>query len=164
MELDGLREDLRAGQGAGAAWARLNALRRRGFQDSLLWSVPGQERRAAAALVVALGPVDAAFGLAPPAARLTLEAAGTRLDGWPDLAGLAARAVLRRWRSRCGLTTRRGPRVEVAGPGGPVFGLLDGERCLLPEHFIIEFEPAAALVWGPPPRHSRSREGILWTA
>jgi hypothetical protein len=72
--------------------------------------------------------------------------------------------VLRRWRSRCGLTTLRGPRVEVAGAGGPVFGLLDGERCLLPEHFIIEFEPAAALVWGPPPRHSRSREGILWTA
>lgn len=149
MELDALREDLRAGRGVGAAWARLAAVGRRGFQEAVLWSPPDQEPRAASALVVALGPVDSAFGMAPPAPRLLLEGAGAKLDGWADVAGLAARVAVRRWRSRCGLATRRSASIEVTGLNGPVFGLLDGERRLLPERFTIEMEPAAALVWGP---------------
>jgi diacylglycerol kinase family enzyme len=150
MELDALREDLRAGRRLAASWARLAALGARGFRDALSWSTPGEPPRPASALVVALGPVDAAFGLGRRAApRLMLEAAGTRLEGWADLAGLGARVLTHRWRARAGLTTRQSRRFEVEGLGGPVFGLLDGERCRLPERFAVEHEPAAALVWGP---------------
>jgi diacylglycerol kinase family enzyme len=149
MELDGLRDDLRARRGLRAAWARLATLSPRAFREALTWSTPGRGDQAASTLVVALGPIDSAFGLAPPAPRLLLEVAGARLDGWPDLARLAIRVALGRWRSRCGPTVRRGGRVEVAGLAGPVFGLVDGERRLFPSRFTIEFEPAAALVWGP---------------
>ena len=154
MELDAVREDLRSG-GLTAAWLRLSSARDRPFGPAIRWW-SGGEPQTASALVAALGPIDAAFGLARRAPRTELEGAGTLLHGWPDLAGVAAHALAGRWRTRRGLAVQRGASLEVEGLEGPVFGLLDGERRLLPQRFTLTFEPAAALAWGPAQRSRTS--------
>jgi len=154
MELNAVREDLRSG-GLTAAWLRLSSARYRPFGPAIRWW-SGGEPQTASALVAALGPIDTAFGLARRAPRTGLEAAGTLLHGWPDLAGVAAYAVAGRWRTRRGLVVQRGASLEVEGLQGPIFALLDGERRLLPQRFTLTFEPAAALAWGPAQRSRTS--------
>lgn len=151
MELDRAREDWRGSGRLSAVWPRVTALGRRAFEPDLAWSV-GEEEHSAAALVVALGPVDAAFGLGRAGERTELEAAGARLSGWRDLAGLGLGVAVRRWRRRRSLDVARGVAIQVSSRRGPVYALLDGERCLLPPRFTVRFEPRAALVWAPAPQ------------
>jgi hypothetical protein len=120
----------------------------------------GEEEHAAAALVVALGPVDAAFGLGKAGERTELEAAGARLSGWRDLAGLGLGVVLRRWRRRRSVDVARAPAIQVSSRRGPIYALLDGERCLLPPRFTVRFEPRAALVWAPAPPRRQTAEPL----
>lgn len=155
MRLQQVRETLRS-DGAGAAlrrWASVSA-DLFGRQLSVGGLTGGLD-----AVVVSVGPLHRAFGLAQPIPRQDrqdgqdgqggLQMAGARWDGWRDLLAFAPRVVTGHWAGDRRVICRNTDTVTLstAVPDGGIDALLDGERVRLEAPARVEFDARAGLVW-----------------
>lgn len=145
MRLNALREFVRQGR-LGDAW-RVFDDARSGLLDRRL-RVDGQDEASVLALV-SIGALDAAFGLAPPAARRELEVAVACPQGWRDAVGILATALRGTWRTHRSVSVRATQSIRLSSAWGPIPALLDGEPDLLPHQFDIAFDARAGLVYAP---------------
>jgi hypothetical protein len=141
MRLNRLREHVRARR-VGAVWQAWRAIGEDMFNSPI--AVDGREATCA---IVALGPIDSAFGLSAPAQRDALEIARASWRHMGEAIGLAPFALLGGWRTRRGVDAYIGARVALSSSTQTLPALLDGEPFLLPPRCAIQFEPRAGLVW-----------------
>lgn len=143
MRLNRVRESLRAGDW-GAAWRHFREISEHVLDQEI--EVNGSPQRAHCA-IVALGPVDAAFGLRPPDERNSFEVASASLNGWSDALTLAPFAVVGGWRVRRNVTAGMTRMVTLKVAADSLHALLDGEAVMLPNEVAITYEEHAGLVW-----------------
>lgn len=143
MRLNAVREEIRASRW-GEAWAAWRRATKDMFGPSLTIGPSGRE---ASCAIVALGPIDSAFGLRPPQDRGAFEVGSALWRGWPGALALAPFAFLGGWRRRPGVDAAQDRVVTLQGPREGMPALLDGEPFLLPSEVQITYEERAGLVW-----------------
>lgn len=143
MRLNGVREQVRAGRWTDA-WSAWQSATRGMFGPSVEIGRPGRQ---ASCAIVALGPVDAAFGLRSPGSRDAFEVASTLWPGWSSALALAPFAMAGGWRKRPGVVSEIARAVSLKGLGEGIPALLDGEPFVLPNEAVITYEERAGLVW-----------------
>jgi diacylglycerol kinase family enzyme len=143
MRLNGVREHIRAGRWADAMGAWRSATKDM-FGPSLQIGRFGLQVSCA---IVALGPIDAAFGLRAPSSRGDFEAASVLWSGWSSALALAPFALMGGWRNCPRVVAGPARAVALQGLGEGIPALLDGEPFLLPREAVITYEDRAGLVW-----------------
>jgi hypothetical protein len=143
MRLNGVREHIRAGRWADA-WGAWRSATSDMFGPSL---EIGRFGRQVSCAIIALGPIDSAFGLRPFSSRGAFEVASALWPGWSSALALAPFALAGGWRGRPGIVAGPAHAVALQGLGEGIPALLDGEPFLLPKEAVITYEDRAGLVW-----------------
>ena len=144
MQLNAVREHVRAGRWP-QAWRALSAASKGMFAPTL--EVGASKEHKASCAIVALGPIDAAFGLKPLGARSAFEVASATVTGWGSALQLAPFALLGGWRERPNVNVGSAMHLRLQGDHAGIVALMDGEPFVLPSQIDITYEPRAGLVW-----------------
>jgi len=150
MRLGRLREDLRL-RAWGRAWRSWREMAPFLFRSPVRL---GPERVPVTCAIVAVGPIDAAFGLAPQARPANLEAAGALWRGWGDALGFAPSVLGGGWRRRAATIIQSTGAIRVEGDVDVLPALMDGEAVAVPSGVEIVYQDDCGLVWGPSERRT----------
>lgn len=154
MQVQTLRERLRKPRGLTALRA-LKRMARRQFEDRLIWTPERGGPTAHSTLIVGVGRIDTALGFrAERHEPAVFEAAGADIQGWGDIVGIAAAALIGRWRHLDGVTSLVTRRLWVESEHEGTPALFDGEYHMLTQRNEIVFDRECGLVWAPPQRRA----------